>query len=147
VTHRDLVMPPATSAPAFAPTIWARPEAIARLRAHLLPMTDEESSLCRVAGEQGVFCFGFRRWNAAEFDRRWRGFIGRSTHLSRAQMEEFANIWQLTEQSKARVALACDAAAIGQGPCRGWNEFSNDELGRFCRDLLGEDVEVVESIA
>jgi hypothetical protein len=105
---------------------------------------EEENSLCRVAGEQGLFCFGFRRWNAAEFDRRWRDFIGRSTRLSRVQMEEFANVWQLTEQSRCNAALACDAAASGQGPCRGWNEFSNEELARFCCDPLGEDVEVVE---
>ena len=139
-------MTPGTHGPECAPRVWTRPEAIARLRAHLLPMTDEESSLCRVAGERSFFCFGFSRWNASEFDRRCRDFIGRSTHLTRAQMEEYANLWQLTEQSRCRVALACDAAALGRGPCRGWNEFSNDELARFCCDLLGDDVEVVESI-
>ena len=139
-------MTPGTHDREGAPRVWTRPEAIARLRAHLLPMTDEESSLCRVAGERGFFCFGFSRWNASEFDRRWRDFIGRSTHLTRAQMEEYANLWQLTEQSRCKVALACDAAALGRGPCRGWNEFSNDELARFCCDLLGDDVEVVESI-
>ena len=138
------VIPTERLDPEFAPRVWTRPEAIARLRAHLLPMTDEESSLCRVAAERGVFCFGFRRWNAAEFDRRWRDFIGRSSHLSRAQMEEFANLWQLTEQSRCRVALACDAAASGPSPCRGWDEFSNDELARFCSDLLGQNVDFVE---
>jgi hypothetical protein len=31
-----------------------------------------------------------------------------------------------------------------QGPCRGWNEFSNADLARFCNDVLGENVEVIE---
>lgn len=142
--NTDSVMPAPTSAPTFSPTVWTRPDAVAHLRACLLLMTDEENSLCRVAAERGVFCFGFRRWNVAEFDRRWRDFIGRSTHLSRAQMEEFANLWQLTEQIRCRVPLACDAAASGQGPCRGWNEFSNDEIAKFCGTLLHENVEVVD---
>ena len=107
-------------------------------------MTDEEHSLCQVAAERGVFCRGFRRWNEAEFDRRWRAYIGRRTHLSRVQMEEYANLWQLAEQLRRRVSLACDTQTTPQGPCRGWNEFSNADLARFCCDVLGENVEVVE---
>ena len=126
--------------------VWSRGEAISRLRERLIPMTDEDHSLCQVASEQGIFCRGFRRWNACEFDLRWRDHIGRSTHLSRAQMEQYANLWQLGEQVRHRVPLACDAQRTsGQGPCRGWNEFSNDEIARFCLDLLHETVEVVDS--
>ena len=127
-----------------APEVWSRPEAIARLRAALLALTDEENSICQVAGKLGIFCRGFRRWNASEFDRRWRGAIGRSTHLSRAQMEDFANLWQLSEQIRQRVAFACDAKTEGGGTCRGWDEFSNADLGRFCADVLGRNVEVIE---
>lgn len=124
--------------------VWHRDEAISHLRASLLRMTDEEHSLCQVAAERGVFCRGFHRWTEAEFDRQWRGYIGRSTHLSRAQMEEYANLWQLAEQLRRRVSLACDAQTSAHGPCRGWNEFSNAALARFCSDVLGENVEVVE---
>ncbi len=121
-----------------------RRDAVARLREALLKLTDDEHSMCQVAAERGIFCRGFRRWNASEFDRRWRDAIGRSTHLSRAQMEEFANVWQLAEQIRLRVALACDAQTLQHGPCRGWDEFSNAELARFCSDLLGQSVVVVD---
>ena len=124
--------------------VWSRTEAISHLRAYFLRMTDEDKSLCRVATERGIFCRGFRRWSVPEFDRRWRAFIGRSTHLSRPQMEEYANVWQLTEQVARGVSLACDAAGAGPAPCRGWNEFSNAVLGLFCADLLGTNVEVVD---
>jgi hypothetical protein len=124
-------------------SVWNRPEAIARLRAALLPLTDDEHSMCQVAAQRGVFCRGFRRWNASDFDRRWRSAIGRSTHLSRAQMEEFANLWQLSEQIRQRVAFACDARAKCPGACRGWDEMSNADLCRFCADILGKDVQVV----
>ena len=122
---------------------WRRSEAVARLRAALVALTDDEHSMCQVAAERGIFCHGFRRWNAAEFDRRWRFAIGRSTHLSRPQMEEFANLWQLAEQIRQRVAFACDAKTTGHGTCRGWDEFSNAELARFCADILGKSVEIV----
>jgi hypothetical protein len=121
---------------------WARGEAIDRLRAALLALTDDEHSICQVAGERGIFCYGFRRWNAAEFDRRWKSAIGRSTHLSRAQMEEFANLWQLAEQIRQRVAFACDAKTTGGRACRGWDEFCNADISRFCANILGKDVVV-----
>jgi hypothetical protein len=127
-----------------SPRIWHREQAVSRLRASLLAMTDEEHSLCQVAAERGIFCRGFRRWSQSEFDRRWRKYLGRSTHLSREQMEEYANVWELAEQIRRRVSLACDAQTAARGPCRGWNEFSNADLARFCSDVLGENVEVVE---
>lgn len=124
--------------------VWTRGEAIARLREALIKLTDDERSMCQVAAERGIFCHGFRRWNALEFDRHWRNSIGRSTHLSRAQMEEFANLWQLTDQIRTGVAFACDLQAVERGACRGWAEFSNADLSRFCCDILGQDIDVVE---
>ncbi len=133
-----------TESPA-PPEVWRRRDAIARLREGLIKLTDDEHSMCQVAAERGIFCHGFRRWNTGEFDRRWRNAIGRSTFLSRAQMEEFANLWQLAEQVRQRVSLACDAKSAGRGGCRGWDEFSNADLARFCSDVLGRNVVVVES--
>ena len=124
--------------------VWTREEAITRLREALIKLTDDETSMCQAASEHGIFCHGFRRWSAAEFDRHWRNSIGRSTHLSRTQMEEFANLWQLAEQIRTGVAFACDLQSIERGACRGWDEFSNDDLARFCSDILGQNVEVVE---
>lgn len=127
-----------------SPHVWHREEAVSRLRASLLSMTDDQHSLCQIAAERGIFCRGFRRWSESEFDRRWRKYIGRSTHLSRPQMEAYANVWELAEQIRRRVSLSCDAQTNSGGPCRGWNEFSNADLARFCNDVLGENVEVVE---
>ena len=59
-------------------------------------------------------------------------------------MEEYANLWQLTEQVACGIELACDAPGAARGPCRGWNEFSNGVLAQFCADLLGTNVEVVD---
>jgi hypothetical protein len=136
--------PPGTSSVSVAAATWSRPVAINRLREALVRLADDEHSLCQVAAARGIFCHGFRRWSAGEFDRRWRNAIGRSTHLTREQMEEFANLWQLAEQIRKGVSLACDTRTQAPGPCRGWEEFSNADLSRFCADVLGKNIVVTE---
>jgi len=121
---------------------WTREEAIARLRPVLRELCGAEQSLCRLAGERGTFCGGFRRWPEREFDRRFRPHIGTSTHLTRPQMEAFADIWQLSEQLRLGVTLACDAASLSPGACRGWEELSDVDLEISCRELLGNAVTV-----
>ena len=119
-----------------APVCPTREETIRTLRSRLTRLAGPDESLCRVAAERGIFCRGFRRWQVAEFHRRWRPAIGVSTHLSRAQMERYADLGQLTEQLCRGVPLACDAnRGDDEAPCRGWDEFSDVELARFCREL------------
>lgn len=125
--------------------IWDRRQAIGELRASLRNLTDEDRSLCEVAGRLGIFCGGFRRWSDSEFHRRWQGLLGQSTHLSRPQMEQLANLWQLCEQVRHRVALACDAQELAPGACRGWGQFSNETIARFCGEILGRNVVVIGS--
>ena len=124
------------------PEVWIREEAIARLRAGLLKLSDGEHSMCQIAARLGVFCRGFRRWPDGEFLRRWTRVIGRSTHLTRSQLEQLADVWQLSEQLRLRVPLACDAQTILRGACRGWNEFSNRDLEICCDEILGRNVVV-----
>lgn len=122
------------------PCVWTREEAIEGLRQGLLALCDDEHSMCEIAAQQNIFCRGFRRWHEAEFHRKWKASIGQSTHLTRAQMEKFANIWQLSGQIRCRVGLACDAQVLEHGPCRGWGEFGNGKLEQFCSDVLGRNV-------
>lgn len=120
------------------PAGWTREAAIAVLRERLLRLTDGEHSICRVAAERGIFCRGFRRWDDHEFHARWKGVLGASTHLTRPQMEELADLWQLAEQLSQKVALVCDAPAHVRTACRGWEEFTDIEIQRFCSDLTGQ---------
>ncbi len=125
--------------------IWTRQTAIARLREALLALSDGEHSMCSVAAELGVFCRGFRQWNDDEFLRRWTRIIGQSSHLTRAQMERLADLWQLCEQVRTGARIACDLAGPGTTACRGWSGFSNAYLERCCDELLGRNVVVVET--
>ncbi len=129
------------------PESWTRAEAIDRLRAEFQQLCGDSRSMCRVAAERGIFCRGFGRWPEREFHERWKGLLGVSTHLTRVQIERLADIWQLSEQVRHHVSLACDAQALCPGACRGWNEFSNADLGRFCKESLGRSVVVADFAA
>ena len=121
------------------PEVWTRQEAIARLRESLLKLSDGDRSICQIASECGIFCRGFRRWHDREFHERWKPILGVSTHLTRRDMEELANLWQLSEQVRLRLRLVCDAR-MSSGACRGWDEFSDQALSRFCSEILGKAV-------
>ena len=97
--------------------------------------------MCEIAAKLGIFCRGFRRWPDGEFLRVWMRAMGQSTHLNRPQLERLADLWQLTEQLRLRIPIACDACT-SCGPCRGWDEFSDSELERFCADVLRQNVVV-----
>ncbi len=122
--------------------VWTREEAIGNLRRRLIALAEEEHSMCATAAKNGIFCRGFRRWNDAEFHERWKGIVGESTHLSRAQIERLADLWQLSEQIRHDVRLVCDAQTLAHGACRGWDEFDDKTLARFCSELLGRNVRV-----
>jgi hypothetical protein len=126
-----------------APEVLTREEAIASLRSGLLKLSDGEHSMCEIAARLDVFCRGFRRWPDSDFLRLWTRTMGRTTHLDRAQMERLADVWQLTEQLRLRIPIACDARSAC-GPCRGWDGFSNRDLERFCADVLGRNVAIHE---
>jgi hypothetical protein len=125
--------------------VWTREEAIARLRERLLALSDGEQSICGLAAEHAVFCRGFRRFNDSEFHRRWRHALGHSTHLNRRQLERLADVWVLSEQIRTGSRLACDMPRSPSQPCRGWEEFGNGEIERFCLELLERPVAVVDA--
>ncbi len=133
-----------SSAPSSSCGVLTREEAIGKLRGRLQKMAGQDHSICQVAAERGIFCRGFRRWHDAEFHERWRAVFGQSTHLSRPQIERLADLWQLSEQIRCGVGLACDAQTVAPGACRGWNEFSDDTLAGFCSEVLGLRIVVAE---
>lgn len=118
----------------------SRTAAIALLRAALLELVDDDRSICQVAAERGIFCRGFRRYSDEEFRQRywWLAGIG----LTRKQIEQRANLWQLARQLYHDVPLACDVQQRDRDACNGWDDFSNQTLAEFYRELTGLELEI-----
>jgi hypothetical protein len=119
-----------------------RNEAISRLRSEFLQVTDENHSMCRIAAERGIFCGGFRQYSDQELRNRYWWITRRRPSITRDELESIANDWQLTQQEVKNAPLACDVQARVHDTCRGWEDFSNDQLERAYEEITGEAVTI-----
>lgn len=122
-----------------------RTQAIADIRARLLQLVDEDHSVCEVATRLGIFCGGFAQWSFLELKKRYPWIVKSRPHITRDELEDLANRWQLARQTVFDQPTACDLQLIDEGhhTCHGWNEFTDEELAGFHGSLCGEDVRVV----
>ena len=127
---------------AAQPETITRNEAISRLREVLLSITDEETCVCKAVTERNIFCRGFRRLDDKELRERYWWIVRRRPDITREELEGIANDWQLAQQEVREVPLACDVQAKAQDTCRGWLDFSNDDLARFFAELTGQQVRI-----
>ena len=123
------------------PTL-TRQNTIARIREALESMTDEETSICKVAAEHGIFCHGFQRYTDNELRRRYGWIVRKRPGMTREELEEIANNWQLAQQQVHDLDFACDVQTKLHDTCCGWDDFSNEELGAFYQQLTGREVHV-----
>jgi hypothetical protein len=119
-----------------------RETAVAQIRGQLIAMQEEGQSVCRIAAEKGILCRGFSRDTDEELRRRYAAAIPAGADLARRELESRANSWQLERQRDEGSLLCCDVQYMSYETCRAWDDFSNDELARFCHELLGEQVRV-----
>lgn len=119
-----------------------RSEAIARLRREFLSLTDEEHCMCTVAAERGIFCRGFRQFTDDELRDRYWWIVRRRPAITREELELIANDWQLTQQEVKEAPLACDVQSRIHDTCRGWDDFTNEQLALAYRQLTGEAVSI-----
>ena len=123
-----------------------REAAIQDLRDALVASAGEHS-LCRVAKEKHIYCGGFGQWKLHELKARYPQITRSRGRLSRAQMEDLADRWQLARQQVLGEELSCDVQ-MREGrlrTCEGWDEFEDQELERFHAELCGEEIRIREA--
>jgi hypothetical protein len=130
--------------------IISRETAIARIRIKTIELCDSggggAKSACQVAAEKNILCKGFKRDSDDELRQRYARYVGSAATLSRSELERFANHWQLTRQRTEDTLLACDVQNRHYQTCRGWNDFSNEELSDFCLELTSVRPKVIGEI-
>jgi hypothetical protein len=122
-----------------------RSEAIQLLRRKCVALVDDEHSLCDVANSMKILCHGWSQWSFGELKQRHDWIVKRRPRVTRKQLEDLGNRWQLARQFVTDSPLACDTQ-LTEGHhrvCRGWDEFSEEQLAQFVEELTGEKVEVV----
>ena len=123
-------------------TTKTRAQAIQALRRTLLEMTDDDHSMCRVASEKGIYCRGFRQLTDEQMRQKYEWILRRKPDMSRVELEELANRWQLARQIVDQVPISCDAQQIEHDTCSGWDGVTDEDLIRFHRELLSEEIEI-----
>jgi hypothetical protein len=119
----------------------ARATAIARLRKALAAMTPPGHSTCRAVTDQGVLCRGFRQDSQTELRMRYAAEIDISG--KRGDVERRADEYQHRRQIEEDAPCSCDVQQHYYETCRGWDEFTNEDLARFLLEVCGEQVRVV----
>ena len=122
----------------------SRATAIALLRSRFLSMCDDDTSMCRVAAQRGIFCKGFSKYTETELRRKYWWLAARDPEMGREELEDLANKWQLAREMRNELDLACDVQRLEHDTCNGWNDFSNEQLSGYCSEILGQPI-VIES--
>jgi hypothetical protein len=111
-----------------------------------MALQEEGKSVCQLAGEKNILCRGFRHDTDEELRARYADRIPDVQRLSREELERRANAWQLERQRHEGTLLCCDVQYMYNETCRAWDDFTNEELARFCQELLGEQVRVIGGV-
>ena len=99
-----------------------------------------DMSICRLAAQTGVFCKGFRRYTDAELRERYGWIAKKNPDASRAEMEELADRWQLAREEVLGAKTSCDVQQLEHDTCGGWDDFSDEDLAKFLRELTGRTI-------
>jgi hypothetical protein len=124
------------------PQTLSREGAIDIIRAELLKLAGSDVSICRLAAEKNIFCRGFHRNSDIELRRKFDWINEKNPRMPRAELEAIVDRWQLARQEVDQLPTACDVQQLEHDGCHGWDDFSNEELSRFCRELTGRAVVV-----
>ena len=124
-----------------------RETAVARIRRQIIAMAEEGKSVCQIAAENNILCRGFYRDTDDELRWRYADKIPGALGMARPELESRANAWQLERQQQEGSLLCCDVQSMCYETCRAWDDFTNDELARFCEELLGGQVSVTGKVS
>lgn len=122
-----------------------RSQAISDLRESMLELVDGDHCMCDIAAKRHVFCDGFSQWTFGELKERYDWIVKRRPRVTRRQLEDLANRWQLARQFVLDRGLSCDVQTKEKHhpTCKGWDTFNEEDLARFYAELRGEEVRVL----
>lgn len=128
--------------PQTRPDFVSRSTLIAALREELSRRAKGDMSICKLAAQTGVFCRGFRRFSDDELKARFGWIAKKNPEATRPELEELADRWQMARQDVLGALTSCDVQQLEHDSCGGWDDFSNDDLSAFIRELTGRKVVV-----
>lgn len=99
-----------------------------------------DMSICKLAAQTGIFCKGFRRYSDAELKERYGWISKKNPDAPRGELEDLADRWQLAREEVLGAKTSCDVQQLEHDTCGGWDDFSDEDLAKFLRELTGRTV-------
>src|SRR5687767_14107757 len=130
------------AAVATKPQSISRDAAIALLRNALMRIAGPDTSICKVAADRGIFCRGFRRYDDAALREEYKWIDERRPGMSREELEDLGDRWQLARQELHQLPTACDVQTFEHDTCGGWDDFTTDDLSRFILEVTKRRVAI-----
>ena len=130
------------AAVATKPVSLSRAEAISLLRNALIRIAGPDISICKAAADRGIFCRGFRRYDDVALRAEYKWIAERHPGLSREELEDLGDRWQIARQELHQLPTACDVQTFEHDTCGGWDDFSADDLSRFILEVTKRRVVV-----
>ncbi len=126
----------------LSPENTTREGAIDILRSELVKLAGGEVSICKLAAEKNIFCRGMHRHSDAGLRKKFDWINQKNPRMTREEMESLVDRWQLARQEVSQLPSACDVQQLEHDGCRGWDDFTNEELSQFCFELTGRKIVV-----
>ena len=109
-----------------------RAQAIDGLRQAMTALTDGGTCMCLAAARLGISRKGFAQWTSYELKERYDWIACNRPGITRRELEDLADRWQLARQQVRGTEFCCDTQTLERHTCKGWDGFSNTQLAEFC---------------
>lgn len=125
--------------------ILTRFQAIHRLLEQLRKMMDPDNAVSGDSHRKRLYCRDLKRLSDQELFDQYQGIAANLNTHQREKLEEYVNLWQISQQLSADGPFACyEAPCPKQEPCQGWDSFTTDQLEQYVKEILGETAHVVD---
>ena len=124
---------------------YTREEALKKIREYLVANTRTDETTCQAAARLGIFCHGYDRWTLEQL-RHLYPWLAKKVPAETPR-EEFLRLitaWDGARMLVHKVPTTCDAHALDQDTCLGFDRFNNPALKRMFPQLFKPDDEIAQ---
>jgi hypothetical protein len=122
---------------------YTRAEALDRIREFLRTQQQSDETTCQTAARLGIYCRGYDKWSDDQLREVYPWLAKKlPAEAPRQALLNLIVAWDGARMLVHKTDVTCDAHAIDQDACLGFDRFSNQALKRMFPQLFQSDDEV-----
>lgn len=125
---------------------YTREQALKRIRRFLATQRRGDETTCQTAARLGIFCRGYDRWSTDQLRRLYPTIAQQlPPDASRDELLELIQVWDKARLILTRAPTTCDAKALDNEGCLGFDRFSNEQLKRLFPRLFRKSDRIISA--